>query len=73
MVPSSSNSGNVNFASAADLVVNNNKGTISALNGAINVRDASYAGSGNSYVNGGDLLSRELNLNSGLGTAERSR
>ncbi|MDZ4835869.1 MAG: hypothetical protein SGJ27_18985 [Candidatus Melainabacteria bacterium] len=65
----SSSSANVNLASAVDLVVNNHKGTIAAVNGAINVRDASYIGSGNSYVNGGDLISLDLNLNSGHGTA----
>lgn len=64
----SSSTGNVNLGSSADLAVNNYKGTISAVNGAINVRDAAYTGSNNSYINGGDLISRELNLNSGLGT-----
>ncbi len=68
----SSSSANVNFASPADLSVNNYRGTISAVNGAINVRDAAYAGSNNSYVNGGDLFSRQLNLNSGLGSANVS-
>lgn len=63
-------SGNVNLGTdtSADLVVNNHKGTISALSGAINLRDASYQGAADSYIKGGDLLSRELNVNSGLGT-----
>ncbi len=65
----SSNLANVNLASSGDIVVNNNRGTISAVNGAINVRDAAYTGLNNSYVNGGDLVSKELNLNSGVGTA----
>ena len=65
----SSNLANVNLASTGDIAVNNNRGTISAVNGAINVRDAAYTGANNSYVNGGDLVSKELNLNSGLGTA----
>lgn len=65
----SSSSANVNLASPSDLSVNNYRGTISAVNGAINVRDAAYAGANNSYINGGDLFSRELNLNSGLGSA----
>ena len=50
--------------------VNNYKGEISAVAGAINVRDASYTGSSNSYIYGGDLFSQELNLHSGLGTAD---
>lgn len=63
-----STNGNVNFATASgDLVVDNRRGTVSAAN-AINVRDAAYTGTGNALVLGGDLLSRELNLNSGLGT-----
>ena len=63
-----STNGNVSFATASgDLVVDNRRGTVSAAN-AINVRDAAYTGTGNALVLGGDLLSRELNLNSGLGT-----
>lgn len=56
--------------SDADLVINNKGGTISALNGAINVRSADYNGLGNSIVNGGDLFSHELNLFSGQGTTD---
>jgi adhesin HecA-like repeat protein len=65
----SSNLANVNLASTGDIAVNNNRGTISAVNGAINVRDAAYTGVNNSYIISGDLVSKELNLNSGLGTA----
>jgi len=43
---------------------------LSALQGAINVRDAAYAGTGNTSLVGGDLLSKELNLNSGGGTID---
>ena len=64
------NAGDISFATAGgDLLIDNRRGTISANNGAINVRDAAYAGTANSSVFGGDLLSRELNLHSGLGTA----
>ncbi|MBX3076643.1 hypothetical protein KF707_10845 [Candidatus Obscuribacterales bacterium] len=60
--------GNVSFGTVSgDLLVDNRRGTVSAAN-AINVRDVAYTGSGNSLVVGGDLLSRELNVNSGLGT-----
>jgi filamentous hemagglutinin len=65
----SSNSGNVGFATASgDLIVDNRRGTVSAVNGAINVREAAYAGSANADIVGGDMFSRELNLNSGLGS-----
>lgn len=64
--------GNVNFDAdaASQMTVLNTRGTISAENGAINVRNAEYVGSGNSTVFGGDLYSRELNLNAGYGLAE---
>ncbi|MBS1989971.1 MAG: hypothetical protein JSS83_05600 [Cyanobacteria bacterium SZAS LIN-3] len=62
--------GNVNFGTSAaqDLAINNTHGTISALNGAINIRDAAYTGAGNANITGGDLLSQQLNLFSGGGT-----
>lgn len=60
----------INGNSDADLHVNNTGGTISALNGAINVRSADYAGIGNTTVSGGNLYSRELNLFTGLGTTD---
>jgi len=63
-------SANVNFngSPTIDLVVNNSKGVVDAAQ-AINLRDAAFSGSGNSYLMGGDLFSRDVNLNSGLGTA----
>jgi len=67
----SSASGNVNLTGASDAVlqVNNRRGTISALNGAINLRDASYSGTQNSYITGGDLFSKTYNMHAGQGTA----
>jgi adhesin HecA-like repeat protein len=67
-----SNSGNVNLYSPATtaLAFNNAGGTISALNGAINVRDASYDGEFNSTITGGDLLSKTLNMNTGRGVMD---
>jgi len=53
---------------AQDMWVNNTGGTISAANGAINVRDAAYSGVANTYVYGGNLLSQQVNLNAGAGT-----
>jgi fibronectin-binding autotransporter adhesin len=66
----SSTSGNINLGTAGDQImnVNNTGGTLSTANGAINVRDAGYAGLSNTNVVGGDLLSQQLNLNSGGGT-----
>jgi adhesin HecA-like repeat protein len=64
------NAGDLSFATTGgELLVDNRDGKISALNGAINVRDSFYAGAADSLIVGGDLLSRELNLNAGLGTA----
>src|SRR5262249_36705793 len=40
-----------------------------ALNGAINIREAGYDESFNSTIVGGDLLSKDLNVSSGQGTA----
>jgi len=67
-----STNGNVNLDTAPDtaLLVNNSKGVIRAENGAINIRSAEYTGSANSTVNGGDLLSQELNIHSGTGLSE---
>lgn len=53
----------------AKLIVNNLGGNMSALNGAINVRAADYAGTADSIVYGGNLRSKDLNLNAGQGTA----
>jgi len=68
----SSANGSINLNAPLDaaLQVNNRAGTMTALNGAINVRDASYAGAANSYLSGGgDLYSKVLNINAGHGTA----
>lgn len=60
---------NLNGASGFALTVNNSGGTLTAGN-AINVRDNSYADAFNSTISGGDLFSKQLNLNSGLGTVD---
>jgi len=64
--------GNITFDTPvpAAMNINNTNGTVSALNGAINIREAGYNENFNTVVNGGDLLSKELNVNSGLGTAD---
>lgn len=60
---------NVDSSSASVLNVNNIGGTLSALNGAINLRNADFNGAFDTNITGGDLLSKEVNLNAGQGTA----
>lgn len=60
----------INGSPTLAINVNNANGTISALNGAINVRDASYKGTFNNNITGGDLLSKEVNLFAGNATNE---
>lgn len=70
LVASSSGSINLLAGTDANLVVNNTGGQLRALTGAINVRTDGYAGSANSLVTGGDLLSRSVNLYTGNGTTD---
>lgn len=67
----SATTGDVTFSAPADgaLFVNNTGGTVSATNGAINVRSANFNGTTDSNVYGGNFYSHELNLNAGQGTA----
>ena len=67
-----STNANVSFdnAIASDLVIQNTGGTISALNGSINLRTPSYDGTFNTNLTGGDLLSQSLNINAGQGSAD---
>ena len=60
---------NLNGSAGADLTVQNSGGALNALNGAINLRDATYAANYASTIYGGDLHSRSLNVNAGAGTA----
>jgi hypothetical protein len=68
----SSSTGNVSLdgPSTAVLQVTNSGGTIAALSGDINIRNSSYNGVFNTYVAGGNLYSKEVNVNAGLGSAE---
>lgn len=67
-----SGDGNVNVygPSAASLVFNNSGGTVNALNGSINFREADYTGESNSAITGGDLFSRAVNMNTGRGVMD---
>ena len=57
-------------AQAVALAINNRGGSMSAVKGAINLRDASYTGAGNSFLTGGgNLFSKDLNVHAGQGTA----
>jgi filamentous hemagglutinin len=71
LIAATGSSGNVMFnaPSTKDITIANTGGTIQALNGAINLRDASYNGTANLNLTGGDWLSQQLNLNAGTGTA----
>jgi len=63
--------GSVTLAAPAGaaLVGDNNRGTIAAVAGVINLRDASYTGSEDSFITGGNLLSKTFAMNAGGGTA----
>lgn len=63
-------SGNINFNTIMphDIIINNSLGVISALNGSINVREAAFNDAFDIDLNGGNWLSRSLNLWSGLGS-----
>ncbi|MBY0545965.1 MAG: hypothetical protein K2W95_01610 [Candidatus Obscuribacterales bacterium] len=68
MVNSLAGNINVNSHIAQSILINNVGGTLSALNGALNVRDASFdTGKFNLDIVGGDVLSKELNLFSANG------
>ncbi|MBX9724880.1 MAG: hypothetical protein K2X81_25975, partial [Candidatus Obscuribacterales bacterium] len=60
----------ITAAAASNIAINNANGTIQALNGAINVRDASYAGNANLSILGGNLAAKSFNLNTGCGIAQ---
>lgn len=64
--------GDITLAGAADatLGVNNFGGTLSAVNGNINLRESGFDGTGNSIIYGGDLLSKQLNINAGQATGD---
>jgi hypothetical protein len=62
--------GNINLATpaaATNISVNGTGGTLQAAAGNINVRSASYNGSANADMEGGNYLSQNLNLYSGGG------
>jgi YVTN family beta-propeller protein len=63
--------GNINLNtgnSQADLNITAPGGTFEAIAGNINLRCASYVGSNNIHLDGGDYLSQNLNLYSGTGS-----
>lgn len=68
----SSLAGNVNLASlvAQNLTVNNIGGRLEALAGAVNLRDSLFKESFSTLFNGGEILSKELNLHAGNGKVD---
>lgn len=70
----STNEGNVflDAQTISPLSVSNRNGVIKAERGAINVRSTTYSGTHNTSLSGGDLLSKEVNIHTGLGTANLS-
>lgn len=58
---------NVNGFTNGTINFDNRGGTLSALNGAINVRDALFSGNADFNLRGGNLLSQEFNVFSGEG------
>jgi hypothetical protein len=67
----SSATGNINISSSVpsnDINITGTGGTFQALNGDINIRDASYTGAGNVGLAGGNYLSEDFNIYSGTGT-----
>ncbi len=59
---------NVTTQMVQNIAINNIGGQLQALHGAINVRDASFTDSASLSLIGGDFLSHELNLYSGMGS-----
>ena len=66
-----STAGNVslNGPASSTLSINNSRGTLQALNGAINLRDSSYTGEFDSYLVGGGLFSKDFNIFAGQANA----
>jgi len=55
----------VDSPAGTELNVNNAGGTFNAANGAINIRDAANVTAGNTNFTGGDLISRDVNIQAG--------
>lgn len=69
-VTSRDNDVNVYGPSTSALVFNNSGGTVNALNGAINFREANYTAEYSTAITGGDLFSRTVNMNTGHGVMD---
>lgn len=64
--------GGINFSTGQlvrNIVIDNSGGTLQALNGSISIRDQLFSGNANTAMNGGNWLSRQLNVYSGSGAA----
>jgi hypothetical protein len=58
---------NINTLVPMNVIINNVGGTLSALNGSMNVRDELFASKLNTYLLGGDVLSKATRIFSGNG------
>jgi len=68
IIASSNGSININAPNlASNISINAVGGTFQAVNGAINIRSASYSGAANTVLAGGNYLSQSLNIYSGQG------
>lgn len=63
-------SGSVTLDAPTELLVDNRFGAITASNGSINVRNGSFKNDSGTVVFGGDLISENVNVNTGRGTAD---
>lgn len=67
----STNAGvHIDGPAGSELVVQNQGGVISALNGSIDLRTPGYNEAFNTTLTGGDLLSKTFNVHAGNGTAD---
>src|SRR5439155_3421791 len=58
---------NIAAQAANNIAINNIGGVLHALQGSINIRDASFSGKADTSIYGGNILSKQLNIESGCG------
>jgi len=66
----SSETGSITLSANEALTIDNRGGTLKAMNGAVNLRDRSFNEEFATYIVGGDLISKEVNVFTGQGTAD---
>lgn len=63
---------NIDTIRPSDIMINNALGRLESASGAINIRNAAFAGSESVLMSGGDVIARELNVFSGTGVVNVS-